>query len=69
MLVAAGEQAALLDRDQVVPRPDLAAVGVARQLEVDAVRGGIVDLAPRVGEQDDRARGIAVALPLVQYGR
>ena len=57
--VAPGEQAALLERDQVVPRPDLAAVRVAGQLHVDAVPGRGADLARLVGEEDQRTRGVA----------
>src|SRR5262249_30238018 len=60
MLVAPGEQAALLDLDDVVPRPDLAAVGVARQLEIDAVVSSAPDLAWLVREQHERAARIAV---------
>src|SRR3954453_9053402 len=33
VVVAAGQEAALLELDDVVPRPDLAAVRVARELE------------------------------------
>src|ERR1700733_10871866 len=44
-VVAALEQATLLQLDDVVPRPDLAAVGVPGQLEVDAVQDRVVDLA------------------------
>src|SRR5687767_2169063 len=60
-LVTAGDQAALLDADQVMPRPDLTAVGVPGQLEVDAVARGRVDLTRLVGEQHARDAGLAAA--------
>src|SRR5207249_9725512 len=59
MLVAAGEQAALLDLDDVVPRPDLSAVGVARGLELDAAVRGAPALTRLVREQHERAARIA----------
>ena len=42
-----------------MPRPDLAAVRVARELEIDAVLRGASDLARLMREQHERARRIA----------
>src|SRR6185503_17024097 len=58
-LVAPGEQAALLDPHDVVPRPDLAAVGVPRELQIDAVQRCAPGLARLMREQHERARPIA----------
>src|SRR5437870_2298439 len=61
VLVAPSEQAALLDLDDVVPRPDLPAVRVPRQLQVDAVICGTADLTRLVCEQHERAARISAA--------
>lgn len=47
-------RAALVEADQVVEGPDLPAVGVAGELEVDAVRCRTVDELGLVGEEKDR---------------
>ena len=60
MPVVPGEQAALLDLDEVVPRPDLAAVRVPRELEVDAVLRRAPHLARLVREQHERVVGVAL---------
>ncbi|CAM5378701.1 hypothetical protein SANTM175S_07176 [Streptomyces antimycoticus] len=46
---------------EVVAGPELAAVGVAGELEVDAVADGVVDGDRLVGEQDGGVRAVAVA--------
>lgn len=54
-------QDGLVEPDQEMERPDLAAVGVPGDLEVDPGLGGLLDLLRLVGEQDDRsARGDTV---------
>src|SRR5664279_4626253 len=59
VLVPAGEQAALLELHDVVPRPDLAAVGVSGQLQIDAVLRRFLYLSRLVREQDQRAARVA----------
>ena len=43
-------------------------MGVAGQLQVDAVAGGVVGLDRLVGQQHHRPRGIAVRQRLVEVG-
>src|ERR1041384_2916549 len=59
VLVAPREQATLLELHDVVPGPDLAAMGVPRQLQIDPGERRPPDLARLMREQHERARPIA----------
>src|SRR5439155_12719882 len=58
----------LLQLDQVVPGPDLSAVGVSGELHVDAEARGFVDRLGLVREQHARARFVAAGERLLQIG-
>jgi hypothetical protein len=52
----------LLQPNQRAPWPDLSAMGVAGELQIDAKKGGLVDGDGLMGQQHDGARPITPGL-------